>query len=67
MGQIESFRRCSRPLRAARAETGFVVVSIFVNPTQFGANEDIDRYPRQLEAEGSGARGVQSLGRVAFG
>src|SRR5262245_49748443 len=36
-------------MRAARAETGFVVVSMFVNPTQFGPHEDFHRYPRPFE------------------
>jgi pantoate--beta-alanine ligase len=35
-------------IRAVRAETDFVVVSIFVNPTQFDSGREFDRYPRDL-------------------
>lgn len=38
-------------LRAARAECDLVVMSLFVNPTQFGPDEDLDRYPHDEERD----------------
>jgi pantoate--beta-alanine ligase len=38
-------------VRQARAASGLVVVSIFVNPLQFGPSEDFTQYPRTLEAD----------------
>ena len=49
--------------RAARAECDSVVVSLFVNPAQFGSREDLDRYPRDEDRDAAIAEteGVDTL------
>ncbi|MBO8169762.1 MAG: pantoate--beta-alanine ligase [Thermoanaerobacteraceae bacterium] len=50
-------------MRQARAECDVVVVSLFVNPTQFGVGEDYDKYPRdeKRDAELAGEVGVDYI------
>ena len=46
-------------IRRAKEESGYVVVSIFVNPTQFGPTEDFSKYPRTFEDD---RRGCEAAG-----
>ena len=38
-------------IKKAAQQNDNVVVSVFVNPIQFGVNEDLDKYPRQLDKD----------------
>jgi pantoate--beta-alanine ligase len=49
MGALHDGHR--RLMRAARERSAFVVVTIFVNPLQFGPSEDFEKYPRTLDAD----------------
>lgn len=64
MGALhEGHRTLMRVAREHVGPEGEVVVSVFVNPLQFGAGEDFDRYPRTLEADAEvcAAEGVDVL------
>ena len=49
MGALHAGHRAL--IEQARRSCGYVVLSIFVNPTQFGPNEDYQRYPQPIEAD----------------
>lgn len=52
MGALhEGHRMLMRAARERVGEDGTVIVTVFVNPLQFGADEDFERYPRQLAAD----------------
>jgi pantoate--beta-alanine ligase len=59
MGALhEGHLQLMRDARGFAGEEGSVIVSIFVNPLQFGPKEDFSKYPRELEADAAKCRSV---------
>jgi pantoate--beta-alanine ligase len=52
-------------VRRASEQAPLVIVSIFVNPLQFGAGEDLDKYPRTLDADVEALAGLGLSDRIA--
>ena len=50
----------ARLLKQARTDAGFVALSIFVNPLQFGTGEDLDSYPRTIEKDRAVAESLRT-------
>ena len=48
-------------MRAAKAKCDVVIASVFVNPTQFGPNEDYDAYPRRFDEDCQKLESVASM------
>lgn len=53
-------------IRASLAQNDFTIVTIFVNPKQFGPNEDFASYPRTLEADRTLIAAIQDHGVIIF-
>ena len=51
-------------MKEAKAHNDVVVASIYVNPTQFGEGEDLDKYPRTFERD---SELLNEYGVVSFG
>ena len=54
-------------MRNARRDNDIVVVSVFVNPTQFGPHEDFKKYPRQIKIDELFAKKENLLFKPIYG